>query len=405
MPRSKKTSEKSVAVVKVGADSAATSQTGKTKRAPARSKKAASEPTVTVAASTAPGSSAPKATNAETKPRRSKASVSTLVVTRTPAASKVRTSVASPVAPENAVKPKTVAPKVAATGSDIRVFQIFFDEKQKTELDRHFVPLNNIGVQDPLLEVGVMRRLYRSEHVNGLKYWGTVSWKFQEKMSLNGKTLLGYILQNPDYDVYYCNPFVEVEALYQNLWVQGAIAHPEFLKICDAVFRGVGMNPAILSRPMPSALFATANFFVATPKFWDAYMAYIDTFLSKVEKLPKKLRDILFTANADPGGLHNGVPYIPFILERLFSEFLAENIGKFRALKVKSPALEKRQTVYYNNLRMLKDAAIVGKSDWMLDCWSNYRKVLLGTVHGKPWMEKHLPVVNFLSNDFMAVKP
>ncbi len=209
-----------------------------------------------------------------------------------------------------------------------------------------------------------------------------------------GQDLVKYIEAHPGCDVYFCNPVPENEALYHNLWVQGETAHPQFLRLMQAVFKVIGLPMEELISIQSSDMTSAANYFVATPKFWAAYLPWVQTVLSLAnKKLPAEVRDLMHSPLADDRGLHGGATYVPFIIERLFPIFMKTQGKDLKACKVPLPERERELNVHLKLLREMKDVAHRTKSAWLAACWVNYRNLYLTQVRGKEWCTKHLRAI------------
>jgi hypothetical protein len=264
---------------------------------------------------------------------------------------------------------------------NIKMFQIYFRPEQKKKLDPDMVHFDNSKRKNHLLEYDVFRRLAASDLVHNCDYWGAVSWKFGEVMGFGGAAMKAFIAKNPGYDVYFCNPHPTIEGVYENLWVQGEISHPNFMRLSQAFMKAAGLSDSGLHTVVPSNYMASANYFVANRRFWKAYFDFIDGALSKAEQnLSQEVLAVLLSPVADNKGLHNGANYVPFIVERLLTEFLMNQVGHFRAIKVRSPKLEAKLSEHHKSLRTLKDLAIRSKNEPLLDCWRNYRNLLLSAL-------------------------
>jgi hypothetical protein len=284
-----------------------------------------------------------------------------------------------------AAKPRTAA------ASNIRIFQIYFDEQHKPHLDRDFEAYDNSGDKSPLLEFNVFDKLARSGDLKGVDLWGALSWKFGQKFGMSGAEFKREIQSKPGYDVYFCNPHPSTEAIYHNLWLQGETAHPNFIMLCKEIFEVAGLPTSILTEVQPSAEFASANYFVATPAFWDAYLPFIRSILEAADKkLSPKSRAMLYSTAADHKGLHANVSYIPFVIERLFAVFLKSAGKKFRAQKIVPKQPVEGLNVHLKLLSEMKDVAHRTKSMWLAACWVNYRNLYLSNIYGAEWAKKYI---------------
>lgn len=280
--------------------------------------------------------------------------------------------------------------KSQSVSASIKIFQIYYDAWQKELLDPQMVPLNNnTPVKSELYEFDVFKRLYETDYVKKLTLWGAVSWRFGEKTKLTAQNVLEDIQKNPGFDVYFCNPVMEIESLYHNVWIQGEISHPKFLAVVLEFFKAAQISPSELVTMENSQHISVANYFVGNQRFWDTYLAWIDKKLSLANKnMPAKVRELMHSKVADDKMLHGGATYVPFIVERLFSVFLKEHSKVIKSHKITLP---KDGNVHLKLLREMKDTAIATKSLWLAACWVNYRNLYFTQMMGKDWAKENLP--------------
>ena len=278
--------------------------------------------------------------------------------------------------------------------SSMRIFQIYYESWHKDLLDPMFAGLDNSKSSSELLEFAVFEQLAKSEHTKEAELWGAISWRFTEKTGMSGSDLVKNIQSHPGYDVYYCNPFPHNEALFHNYWLQGVTTHPQFFPLCQAIFEVAGLPLEELTALAPSDQFSAANYFVGSPKFWAAYLPWVNGILSTAnKKLPPKVRDLMHSKQADDRGIHNGATYVPFIVERLLPAFLKTAGKSLKAYKVALPERERELNVHLKLLREMKDVAHRTKSAWLAVCWANYRNLYLTQISGKEWSKKYLPAI------------
>jgi hypothetical protein len=278
--------------------------------------------------------------------------------------------------------------------SPLRIFQIYYEAWQRELLDPNFAALDNSKGNSEFLEFAVFEKLAKSDYVKGAQLWGALSWRFTEKTGMSGEDLIKYIKGHPNADVYYCNPFPHNEALFHNMWLQGETTHPQFLALSQAVFQVTGLPQEELTAMMSSEHYSAANYFVATPKFWNAYLPWVMNVMSLAnKKLPPKVRDLLHSAQADDRGLHQGASYVPFIVERLFPVFMKTAGKSLKAHKVPLPERERELNVHLKLLREMKDVAHKTNSAWLAACWVNYRNLYLTQANGKAWCTKYLRAI------------
>jgi hypothetical protein len=273
----------------------------------------------------------------------------------------------------------------------IRIFQIYYEAWQRELLDPNFAALDNSKGNSELLEFAVFEKLATTDYVKGAQLWGALSWRFTEKTGMTGTDWVKEISAHPGNDVYFCNPYPENEALFHNMWLHGDTRHAQFLALSQAVFQVTGLPVEELTSILSSDRFSAANYFVATPKFWGAYLPWVQQVMSVAnKKLPPKVRDLMHSSGADEADLHKGATYVPFIVERLFPVFMKTEGKNLKGYKIALPERERELNVHVKLLREMKDVAIRTKSAWLAACWINYRNLYLTQVNGKEWCTKHL---------------
>ena len=278
-----------------------------------------------------------------------------------------------------------------AINSPIRIFQIYFEAWQRELLDPAFYPLDNSRGTSELMEFAVFEQLQKNPATQGSELWGAMSWRFGEKTGMIGSDWVKQITDNPGYDVYFCNPYPANEAVYHNMWLQGEVSHPSFIEVCKAFFVAAGLDDKELNAIHPSTSFSAANYFVATPKFWDIFIPFVKRVLVTADKkMPPAIRDVLHSKVADDKGLHAGATYVPFIVERLFPYFMHTEGKELKGFKISLPERERELNVHLKLLREMKDVAHRTQSAWLAACWVNYRNLYLSQTNSKAWCEKYL---------------
>ena len=244
------------------------------------------------------------------------------------------------------------------------------------------------------MDFAVFEQLLKSDYVKDAQLWGALSWRFAELTGMSGADWVKNIQTHPGYDVYFCNPYPQIEALYHNGWMQGETAHPQFFALSQAIFQVTGLPVDELTSLNPSDTFSSANCFVASPKFWAAYLPWVRNILTLAnKKLPPKVRDLMHSKLADKQGTHNGATYIPFIIERLFPVFMKTAGKSMKSYKIGLPERERELNVHLKLLREMKDVAHRTKSAWLGVCWVNYRNLYLTQVNGKEWAKNNLRAI------------
>ena len=321
------------------------------------------------------------------------AQVKTLEDVKTNVANLPQAAVPTPKV-EGQLESKLAKEPPRALNSPIRIFQIYFEGWQRELLDPAFYPLDNSRGTSELMEFNVFEQLQRNAATQGATLWGALSWRFAEKTGMQGAELVKQVVDHPGYDVYFCNPHPYNEALYHNMWVQGEVSHPQFLELVRLFYAAAGLDDKELKTIETSGNFTAANYFVASPRFWDLFIPFVKRALVAADKaLDPKVRDLLHSKVADDKGLHAGATYIPFIVERLFTTFMRSEGKALKSYKVALPERERELNVHLKLLREMKDVAHRTQSAWLAACWVNYRNLYLSQTNGKEWCEKYLRAI------------
>ena len=292
-------------------------------------------------------------------------------------------------------KSKETAQEKSQISSDILVFQIHYKGEQKQHLDAAFIEYDNKTAESETHEFAVFERLSGLAQTKKAKYWGAVSWRFGEKTGLAGHELIEIVRKNPTADVFYMNPYPYNEALFQSGWMQGETVHPDFMEISEKVLVAAGYESEEIHRTVASASFSSANYFVGSQKFWQAYIPFVQKLLADAERgLSQQALQMLHSSRADMRNLHNQSTYVPFIVERLFPLFMKTAGTGLSAAKITLPAQEQKLNEHLRKLREMKDTAVKGKSEWLLRAWMNYRNLYLQSVSPREWCKRYFPALN-----------
>ena len=291
-----------------------------------------------------------------------------------------------------AKSPSAAGPRLEVPGSvksPLRIFQIYYESWQRDLLDPSFAAIDNSGLKSELEEFLVLERLAKSDYVKGATLWGALSWRFTERTGMKSADWVAAIQANRGKDVYFCDPAPVNEALFHNLWLQGEIAHPRFLEVCVAFFKATKLPLETLSAIVPGDQYATANYFVGTPRFWELYLPWVAELFKVANKnMPPKERDLMHAKATD--GAHKGMSLMPFILERLFPIFMKTAGKELSYQKIALPALDAQLNVHLKLLREAKNLAHSSKSAWLAALWVNYRNLYFIQTNGKDWCAKNL---------------
>lgn len=211
----------------------------------------------------------------------------------------------------------------------VKIYQSFFDPKQYRNLDKAFIPFNNVDNTNPeLREYPLLKKLHE-KHVNYTGHWGMLSWRWKQKTGLDGKELIKWIDENPNHDVYMINPHVHLPEMFRNSFTQGDIDHPGMLKFTNKLVQHLGYNFNIEHADFPLDIFSTCHFYIGNSKFWDKWISFADTTIAIANK-DKEMYDYLYIEKSAYQG--SDLINFCFLIERLVSLFLYLNYAQYKVI-------------------------------------------------------------------------
>lgn len=207
----------------------------------------------------------------------------------------------------------------------IRIHQIFYDDTQRPSLDPAFIPYDNrLNPCPEWREYHVFRTAWISGLCRDGDVTGFLSWKFGAKTGLRGKQFIRFIRRHPGRDVYFAHPYRVEPHAFTNIWQQAELHHPGILALAQRIFDAVGrdLDLASLDQPREQVLFC--NYWAGTLGFWNGFMGFCEPVYHHILHGLDDAERRLIWSRADR---EIDAPYVPFIMERLFSTYLAIRPG------------------------------------------------------------------------------
>lgn len=219
-----------------------------------------------------------------------------------------------------------------AAGMAIRVHQIFYDPAQRSVLDPAFIPYDNTANPRPeWREYHVFRSAWLAGMCEGDDIVGFLSWKFTAKTGVTGRQFIEFISTNDGYDVYLVNPHRIEPRPFANIWQQAEVHHPGIIELAQGIFDAVGLNVDLVHLEQPRDQVLFCNYWAGTRCFWKEYMDLAERVRRHVLTGLDPATRRLAWSRADR---EIDAPYVPFIMERLFSTLLAVRPGiRYRSWK------------------------------------------------------------------------
>ncbi len=208
-------------------------------------------------------------------------------------------------------------------------------EPREIEIYQTVISDEQLGhVQPPFIEYDVRKKnsgqewheywhflhLYNQKKNGQAKYWGNVSYRFTDKTCVTPQAFRSFIEDNPGYDVYFINPFEYLTYSFSSPWEQGDVWHPGLIEMTQTILDRLEYGIDIRKLKILPDQVAYCNYFVGNHKFWDRYIEFTRPIFDYIEncpddKLVKRVRGRAYKTRP--------CSYHPFIMERMFSTFLA----------------------------------------------------------------------------------
>ncbi|MGQ7939362.1 hypothetical protein [Paraburkholderia sp. D1E] len=153
---------------------------------------------------------------------------------------------------------------------------------------------------------------------------GLFSPKFALKSKITAGRFIEFVDTRPDCDLWFINPFPQLAYWSFNVWMQGEHAHPGLQQAAQSLLDASGISWQLSDVPRQgNGILSYCNFWVGSPRFWEAYVGQIllpiSDFLENNPDHPVSRSVMRDTTHTDPA------PFLPFIIERLFSTYLSLN--------------------------------------------------------------------------------
>jgi hypothetical protein len=203
-----------------------------------------------------------------------------------------------------------------------KIYEPIYETEQLVS-DQEFFPLNVADNSYGFLrELKYLIFIYRNKLFEESDYTGLFSPKFKLKSRISGCEFVNFVKENNGFDVYFINPFPQMQFWSYNVWMQGEAAHPGIVQVAHSLLQEANIDLDLSNVPRNNqANLAYCNFWVGNQKFWNEY----------VGKILCPIWDLIIQHHRSPAvmaALHDThhtaiTSYVPFIIERLFSTYIS----------------------------------------------------------------------------------
>ena len=263
----------------------------------------------------------------------------------------------------------------------MKIFQIFYDDASRQQLDPAFIALDNSGSARPdWFEYWPIRQTLLNSTFDDEEYLGFFSPRFYEKTRMLGTEVIERV-SNSKCEVINFSPFLNESALHPNSFYQADGSHPGCLKISQEYLdqAGIGIDLRQLIQDQTRTIFS--NYFVARYRFWKKWMVLADQLFQTCEA-----RDVPLAEKLNGGTLHRGKRSYQmkiFIMERIVSLALElENMNAETAIDHAKASTYGTGHIFNNFLVMdaLKGQYLKTRSTYFLGIYLNMRKEVVQVV-------------------------
>jgi hypothetical protein len=208
---------------------------------------------------------------------------------------------------------------------NIELYQVAYDERTRAMVEASgFRMLDNTAGERPdWYEYWPIRRFLSSRVLQDDTWYGFVSPRFGEKTGLGPRevesVVAGLAAAGDPPDLVLFSPQPDMGALFLNVFEQGELFHPGFLRIAQQVVETLGIHVPLGTLVTDARQLVYSNYFVARKPFWDAWFRLTEAIFAMAEDPAHELGRALTEATHYPGQAQQKV----FMIERVASLMLA----------------------------------------------------------------------------------
>lgn len=261
---------------------------------------------------------------------------------------------------------------------NFKIYQSFYNKNQEQFIDKNFEKLDNTENLKPELREYHIYKMCDDKikkEKNNLTHWGVLSWCYKDKINISSEKIIETINNNPDYDLYFFNPFYLESLVFYNSWENGNHHHKEMISIVEQLFPILNLDTKYIYDPMNTNNMFYCCYFIANKNFWDGYFEIFDKYFDALKKIDSKIIE-LHNKTADYKKDSN-LNYFPFIHERLIACYTSMKNLKVHATHNLHGINRSKLYIDHNNL---KKESILEKNKTKLKKWIDERMFLYGTI-------------------------
>ncbi len=200
--------------------------------------------------------------------------------------------------------------------SAVHIYQIYYNDRTRAQLDPGFIPLDNTRNPYPeWYEFWVIKNFLDKHDLADDAFYGFLSPKFGAKTSLTAEQLKALMAPHQaKVDVFLVATAWSQLAYFQNPFEQGEFWHPGIFELSQQVIDALGLDVQLNQMVTCSHNFAFCNYIMARKSYWMAWKQLADAFFELVETCQDGLGDVL---RGETSYVSRLVPMRAFVQERL----------------------------------------------------------------------------------------
>jgi hypothetical protein len=210
---------------------------------------------------------------------------------------------------------------VAVIMSQIAVYQIYYDQATRAQVQPDFIPLDNTANPRPdWYEFWVILNFLRHNELKDDTWYAFLSPKFTAKTGFESKLVRTVLTDHARHaNVVLLSPFWDQIFYFQNPWEQGEMVHPGITALTQQFLDHIGMEVNLQTLVTDLTTTVYSNYVFAKKPYWQAWQKLAEAFFQYVEvdgHLDGNMKTTYHSADQE-------APMKTFIQERLASLVLA----------------------------------------------------------------------------------
>jgi hypothetical protein len=197
---------------------------------------------------------------------------------------------------------------------NVNIYQIFYDEFTRANLDSGFIPLDNRHpTETGWYEFWPILNFLNNQKLDEDAWYGFLSPKFESKIGMRSNDLLEIIEANSNRaDVILLSPEWDQISYFINVFEQGEMWHPGIKSLTQQFLDTISVNINLDEQVMDASNSVFSNYIIAKKNYWTQWKEYANLFFDYANLRPEYGREV-------GGVFYSNYPMKAFIQERLAS--------------------------------------------------------------------------------------